>query len=63
MGRVLGRYIRRPEHTSLAPDGGPAGPDTVGLPRRRPVHGHPDSTMLIGKEGNQLVEQARVTPP
>jgi hypothetical protein len=63
MGRVLGRYIRRPEHKSLAPDGGPAGPDTVGLPRRRPVHGHPDSTMLIGKEGNQLVEQARVTPP
>ncbi len=44
MGRVLGRYIRRPEHKSLAPDGSPAGPDTVGLLRRRPVHGHPDST-------------------
>lgn len=47
----------RPEHKSLAPDGKPAGPDTVGLLRRRPVHGHPDSTRLIGKEGNQLVER------
>ncbi len=57
MARVLGRYVCRPEHKSLAPSGAPAGTDTIGLLKRRPVYGHPDSTRLIGKEGNQLVER------
>ena len=57
MARVLGRYVRRPEHKSLAPSGSPAGPGTVGRLPRRPVHGQPDTTNLIGKEGNQLVER------
>jgi hypothetical protein len=58
IGRVLGRYLRRSEHKSLAPDGTPAGPDTVGLLRRRPIAGRPTRTRLIGKEGNQLLERA-----
>jgi hypothetical protein len=57
IGRVLGRYIHRPEHKSLAPDRCPAGPATVGLLQRRPVYGHRDKTSLIGKEGNRLLER------
>ena len=57
MGRVLGRYVRRPEHKSLAPDGSAASPDTRGLLRRRPVRARPTGTMLIGKEANQLLER------
>ena len=55
MGRVLGRYVRRPEHKSLAPDGSAASPDTRGLLRRRPVRARPTGTMLIGKEARPLL--------
>jgi hypothetical protein len=57
MARVLGRYIRRPEHKSLALDGGAAGPARAGLLQRRPVYGRRESRRLIGKEGNQPVER------
>lgn len=57
LGDVLATYGQRPEHKSLAPDGSPAGPTTVGLLRRRPVRSRPARTHLAGKEGNKLVER------
>ena len=54
---VVSQYRRRPEHKSLAPDGTPAGEETVGLLRRRPVRGTPVETELIGKEGTKLEER------
>jgi hypothetical protein len=55
---VLSRYHSRPEHKSLAPDGGPASPEASGLLQRRPLHSSPEETTLIGKEGNKLEERA-----
>jgi hypothetical protein len=46
---VLGQYRRRPEHKSLAPDGGPTGAETTGLLRRRTVISSPVRTELLGK--------------
>jgi hypothetical protein len=57
IGDVLGQYTRRPEHKSIAPDGAPAGDETVGRLERRPVHSAPVETELIGKEGNKLEER------
>jgi hypothetical protein len=57
IGEIIGQYPRRPEHKSLAPSGGPAGAETLGLLRRRPVRCAPVETDLIGKEGNKLEER------
>jgi hypothetical protein len=57
LGDVLSQYRRRPEHKSLAPDAAPAGAETVGLLRRRPVRSTPVESELIGKEGNKLEER------
>ena len=54
---VLGRYTRRPEHKSLAPDGQPATARTKGLLLRRPIKAHPSHTLLTGKEGNKIIER------
>ena len=57
LSNVLGRYTRRPEHKSLAPDSGAAGATTSGLLQRRPVRAQPATTLLTGKEGNKLIER------
>ena len=57
LAQALGRYARRPEHKSLAPDGQPATGETQGLLERRPITGHPVSTVLTGKEGNKITER------
>ena len=57
LANVLGRYTRRPEHKSLAPDGAAAGATTSGLLLRRPVPSGPATTLLTGKEGNKLTER------
>jgi hypothetical protein len=65
LGFVLGRYARRAEHKSLAPDGGPADRTAAGLLERRAVESSPALTDLTGKEGNKLAERlsgARLTP-
>ena len=54
---ALGRYTRRPEHKSLAPDGSGATANTHGLLQRRPVTSGPARTLLTGKEGNKLIER------
>jgi hypothetical protein len=54
---VLDDYAARPEHKSLAPDGGPVGSATRGLLRRRPVHSSPALTRLSGKEGHKLLDR------
>jgi len=54
---VLGRYTRRPEHKSRAPDGGVAASTTTGLLQRRPIHASPATTLLTGKEGTKLIER------
>jgi hypothetical protein len=54
---VLGRYTRRPEHKSLAPDGQPTTGRTHGLLQRRPVASSSVHTLLTGKEGNQIAER------
>jgi hypothetical protein len=58
LGDILSRYRSRPEHKSLAPDGEPAGPETIGLLQRRPVKSSPENTDLTGKEGSKLEERA-----
>jgi hypothetical protein len=57
LGFVLGRYGRRAEHKSLAPDGGPADRAAAGLLERRAVESSPALTDLTGKEGNKLAER------
>jgi hypothetical protein len=57
LGEALARYRGRPEHKSLGPDGAPATRDTRGLLARRPVSSDPTETLLIGKEGNKLLER------
>ncbi len=57
LANVLGRYTRRPERKSLAPDGGAAGSTTSGLLLRRPITSTPATTLLTGKEGNKLIER------
>jgi len=57
LGDVLGNYLRRPEHKSLAPDGQRCGPDTTGLLQRRPIESAPALTDLIGKESNKLSDR------
>ena len=57
LGFVLGRYGRRAEHKSLAPDGGPADRGAAGLLERRAVESGPALTDLTGKEGNKLAER------
>ncbi len=57
LGDVLTRYSRHPEHKSVAPDEQPAGRETHGLLRRRPVTSSPHETELIGKEGNKIEER------
>lgn len=57
VGDILSQYRRRPENKSLAPDGEPAGTETVGLLGRRPVRSALVDTELIGKEGNKLEER------
>jgi len=57
LGDVLDSYARRPEHKSRAADGGPTGPTSRGLLRRRPLHSSPPLTALIGKEGHRLAER------
>jgi hypothetical protein len=54
---VLGRYLRRPEHKSLSPDGEPATGQTRGQLLRRPIAAHPANTLLTGKEGNEIIER------
>jgi hypothetical protein len=49
MEDVIGKYSKRPEFKSLAPDGSPCTKNTVGLLRRRPVIAKP-IFQLIGKE-------------
>ena len=61
LGEILGRYTRRPEHKSLAPNREPAGHETAGLLARRPLTSTPAKTRLIGKEGTKLLE--RLTGP
>jgi hypothetical protein len=56
LGFVLGRYGRRAEHKSLAPDGGP-GDREAGLLERRAVESSPALTDITGKEGNKLAER------
>jgi hypothetical protein len=65
LANVLGRYTRRPEHKSRAPDGQPAGSDTRGQLLRRHVSAGPTATLLTGKEGNKLIERltGEVTDP
>lgn len=63
LGNVLDRYQLRIEHKSLAPDGTPTTETTQGKLRRRPVHAHPASTHLIGKEANKLVERVTGADP
>ena len=57
LANVLGRYTRRPEHKSRAPDGGAAASTTTGLLQRRPITARPATTLLTGKEGNKLSER------
>jgi hypothetical protein len=57
LGQITDKYLTRPEHKSLAPDGTPAAADTVGRLRRRPVHTTTTATWLIGKEGSKVVER------
>jgi hypothetical protein len=57
LSQVLGRYSRRPEHKSLAPDGTAVGSETRGLLARRPFSSSPAITELTGKEGNKLTER------
>ncbi|MGH2965985.1 MAG: hypothetical protein ACRDMH_11470 [Solirubrobacterales bacterium] len=57
LANVLGRYTRRPEHKSLAPDRQAAGGATRGLLLRRPVASSPADTLLTGKEGNKIIER------
>ena len=52
---VLATYGSHPEFKSLAPDGTPCGPQSVGLLRRRPVEA--GVIRLIGKESNRLEER------
>jgi hypothetical protein len=54
---VIGRYTRRSDHKSLAPNGEPATGKTTGLLLRLPVNAHPVSTLLTGKEGNKIIER------
>jgi hypothetical protein len=54
---VIGRYTRRPEHSSLAPNSQPASGKTHGLLLRLPVNAHPVTTLLTGKEGNKIIER------
>jgi hypothetical protein len=65
IGAVLGRYGSRPEHKSLQPDHAPAGENSTGQLRRRPIRSGPEITALIGKEGNRLLERAtgEITDP
>jgi hypothetical protein len=62
---ILGRYTRRPEHKSLAPDGRAASATTSGLLLRRPVRAGPATTLLTGKEGNKIIERltGQITAP
>jgi hypothetical protein len=57
IGEVIHRYRLRPEHKSLAPNGGHARRDTVGALNRRPVESTPALQTLTGKEGNKLLER------
>ena len=57
LAQILGRYTRRPEHKSLAPDGTSADAETEGLLARRPIRSGPALTELTGKEGNKLTER------
>jgi hypothetical protein len=57
LANILGRYTRRPEHKSLAPDGAAAASTTTGLLQRRPITASPATTLLTGKEGNKLIER------
>ncbi len=65
LANVLGRYTRRPEHKSLAPDSSAADSTTVGRLQRRPVSANSATTLLTGKEGNKLIERltGEVTDP
>ena len=65
LGDIVRRYLYRAENKSLGPDGSLTGGDTVGLLRRRPIHGAPVLTDLVGKEGNRLTERltGEITDP
>jgi hypothetical protein len=60
---VLGRYLRRPEHKSLAPDGQSASGQTRGQMLRRRIRAHPANTLLTGKEGNEILERLTLAAP
>ena len=57
LGQVLATYRMRPEHKSLDPDGTAAGGRTEGQLLPRPVQGTSTRTLLVGKEGNKLLER------
>jgi hypothetical protein len=65
LASVLAGHPHRPEHKSLAPDGGPATGTVKGLLQPRPIQSAPALTRLIGKEGNKLLERltGEVTDP
>jgi len=57
LGGVVARYRDRTEHKSRSPAGQRTESGTAGLLQRRPVTAAPETTELIGKEGNQLGER------
>jgi hypothetical protein len=52
---ILRQYLRRPESKSLAPDGGPCAPETVGLLKRASVVA--SDIVPVGKETDRRWEQ------
>ena len=58
---VVAEYRRHTEHKSLAPDGQPCSPTTVGLLRRRPVEAM--RVVYTGKESNRLEDVVQVSSP
>ena len=57
IGQILRTYGHRPEHKSLGPDGSQAGSSIAGQLSRRPIRSGQEITILIGKEGNRLLER------